>query len=70
VAVECICTKIGINPYPPNLIDIEAVMLDSDVIPPDYYWQKVMYTQAQGANEDITASMTAQGGDNDVLSDM
>jgi hypothetical protein len=29
-----------------------------------------MYTQAQGANEDITASMTAQGGDNDVLSDM
>ena len=35
--------------------------------PDDPYWQEVMYNAANGANEDIVESMTAQGGNNDVI---
>ena len=67
VQIECILTKITVNPNPPYDVDIEAIMLSEDI--PESFYIKDTWTNFGNSN-DWKDTFTLQGGNDDIKDSM
>jgi len=67
VQIECILTKITIDPNSPYICDVEAIMLAEDI--PEEYYIKDTWTNF-GDDNDWKDTYTIQGGDDDIKDSM